>query len=130
MSDRIAGSPGSTASRTETTRVSWGASGSSRYSAVAGPILAVRVESQFNGETADVKISLLRGRNEQKDQSYFLWELTQAQLSRALFPLGEMSKPEAREGGGSVVHLSNRGTMVLMPEGLRWTSSSCPSGSR
>ena len=40
---------------------------------------------------------LLRGCNEQKDQSYFLWELTQAQLSRALFPLGEMSKPEARE---------------------------------
>jgi tRNA-specific 2-thiouridylase len=40
---------------------------------------------------------LLRGRNEQKDQSYFLWELTQAQLSRAMFPLGEMSKPEARD---------------------------------
>jgi len=39
---------------------------------------------------------LLRGLNEQKDQSYFLWELTQEQLSRALFPLGEMSKPEAR----------------------------------
>ena len=40
---------------------------------------------------------LLRGLNEQKDQSYFLWELTQPQLARALFPLGEMSKPEARE---------------------------------
>jgi tRNA-specific 2-thiouridylase len=40
---------------------------------------------------------LLRGRNEQKDQSYFLWELTQPQLSRALFPLGEMSKPQARD---------------------------------
>ncbi len=40
---------------------------------------------------------LFRGRNEQKDQSYFLWELTQEQLSRALFPLGEMSKPEARQ---------------------------------
>jgi tRNA-specific 2-thiouridylase len=39
---------------------------------------------------------LLRGKNHEKDQSYFLWELTQAQLSRALFPLGEMSKPEAR----------------------------------
>lgn len=39
---------------------------------------------------------LLRGLNEQKDQSYFLWELTQEQLSRAMFPLGEMSKPEAR----------------------------------
>ena len=39
---------------------------------------------------------LLRGRDPQKDQSYFLWELTQDQLSRALFPLGEMSKPDAR----------------------------------
>ncbi len=40
---------------------------------------------------------LLRGRNLQKDQSYFLWELTQDQLSRSLFPLGEMSKPEVRD---------------------------------
>jgi tRNA-specific 2-thiouridylase len=40
---------------------------------------------------------LFRGRNSQKDQSYFLWELTQEQLSRAWFPLGEMSKPEVRE---------------------------------
>src|SRR5215472_6893844 len=39
---------------------------------------------------------LLRGRDPNKDQSYFLWELTQDQLSRALFPLGEMSKPDAR----------------------------------
>jgi tRNA-specific 2-thiouridylase len=43
------------------------------------------------------RYKLLRGTNQQKDQSYFLWELTQAQLSRALFPLGEMSKPEARD---------------------------------
>ena len=42
------------------------------------------------------RYKLLRGTNQQKDQSYFLWELTQPQLSRALFPLGEMSKPEAR----------------------------------
>jgi tRNA-specific 2-thiouridylase len=40
---------------------------------------------------------LFRGRNLQKDQSYFLWELTQAQLARAMFPLGEMSKPEVRD---------------------------------
>jgi tRNA-specific 2-thiouridylase len=40
---------------------------------------------------------LFRGRNRQKDQSYFLWELTQDQLARALFPLGDMSKPEVRE---------------------------------
>src|SRR5947209_10808203 len=31
-----------------------------------------------------------------KDQTYFLWGLTQAQLSRTLFPLGEMTKPEVR----------------------------------
>src|SRR5678816_1649425 len=43
------------------------------------------------------RYKLLRGKNEQKDQSDFLWELTQSQMSRALFPLGEMSKPEARE---------------------------------
>src|SRR5215211_4926545 len=48
-------------------------------------------------DTATNRYRLLRGLNEQKDQSYFLWELTQAQLSRAMFPLGEMSKPEARE---------------------------------
>jgi tRNA-specific 2-thiouridylase len=48
-------------------------------------------------DQASSRYKLLRGKNEQKDQSYFLWELTQAQLSRALFPLGEMSKPEARD---------------------------------
>jgi tRNA-specific 2-thiouridylase len=39
---------------------------------------------------------LFRGRNHWKDQSYFLWELTQDQLSRAFFPLGEMQKEEVR----------------------------------
>ena len=32
-----------------------------------------------------------------KDQSYFLFNLTQDQLSRAMFPLGEMNKPDVRE---------------------------------
>jgi tRNA-specific 2-thiouridylase len=40
---------------------------------------------------------LLRGRDAGKDQSYFLWELTQGQLTRALFPLGELSKSDARQ---------------------------------
>jgi tRNA-specific 2-thiouridylase len=40
---------------------------------------------------------LLRGLDPQKDQSYFLWELTQDQLSRALFPLGESCKSDARQ---------------------------------
>lgn len=40
---------------------------------------------------------LLRGRDVRKDQSYFLFGLTQDQLSRTLFPLGNMSKPEVRD---------------------------------
>src|SRR4051812_37936293 len=39
---------------------------------------------------------LLRGRDLSKDQSYFLFGLTQEQLSRTLFPLGNMSKPDVR----------------------------------
>jgi tRNA-specific 2-thiouridylase len=46
--------------------------------------------------TAD-RYRLFRGTDRSKDQSYFLWELTQLQLSRSLFPLGEMDKPAARE---------------------------------
>src|SRR6185503_11895760 len=48
-------------------------------------------------DPATNRYRLYRGRNLQKDQSYFLWELTQEQLARSLFPLGEMSKPEVRE---------------------------------
>jgi tRNA-specific 2-thiouridylase len=39
---------------------------------------------------------LLRARDDSKDQSYFLWGLTQEQLSRSEFPLGELSKGEVR----------------------------------
>src|SRR5579864_433812 len=39
---------------------------------------------------------LLRACDESKDQSYFLWGLTQDQLSRSEFPLGELTKEEVR----------------------------------
>jgi tRNA-specific 2-thiouridylase len=48
-------------------------------------------------DQATNRYRLLRGLDPQKDQSYFLWELTQDQLSRALFPLGESSKSDARQ---------------------------------
>ena len=41
--------------------------------------------------------SLLRGADRSKDQSYFLFALSQKQLARTLFPLGEMQKSEVRE---------------------------------
>ena len=40
---------------------------------------------------------LRKARDLAKDQSYFLFELTQEQLSHAMFPLGELTKPEVRE---------------------------------
>ncbi len=40
---------------------------------------------------------LLRGVDPNKDQSYFLFTLTQAQLAHALFPVGSLEKPAVRE---------------------------------
>jgi tRNA-specific 2-thiouridylase len=49
-------------------------------------------------EVAGKKIfRLLAGKDPNKDQSYFLCQLTQEQLSKALFPIGELLKPEVRE---------------------------------
>ena len=70
--------------------------------------------------TAD-RFRLFRGRNLDKDQSYFLWELTQDQLSRAMFPLGEMSKPEvrevAREHALAVAEKSESQEICFVPDG-------------
>ncbi|MDB4583861.1 tRNA 2-thiouridine(34) synthase MnmA [Draconibacterium sp.] len=40
---------------------------------------------------------LLAGKDPNKDQSYFLCQLNQSQLSKAMFPIGELLKPEVRE---------------------------------
>jgi tRNA-specific 2-thiouridylase len=47
-----------------------------------------------NNETS--RWELLRARDDTKDQSYFLWGLSQEQLSRSDFPLGELTKEEVR----------------------------------
>jgi tRNA-uridine 2-sulfurtransferase len=44
----------------------------------------------------DGRWRLLRGRDRSKDQSYVLAGLTQGQLARSLFPIGEQTKPETR----------------------------------
>jgi tRNA-specific 2-thiouridylase len=43
------------------------------------------------------RFQLLRALDPSKDQSYFLWGLSQEQLSRSEFPLGELSKEKVRE---------------------------------
>ncbi|WP_405383306.1 tRNA 2-thiouridine(34) synthase MnmA [Maribacter sp. LLG6340-A2] len=40
---------------------------------------------------------LLAGKDSNKDQSYFLCQLSQEQLSKTLFPIGELTKPQVRE---------------------------------
>jgi tRNA-specific 2-thiouridylase len=49
---------------------------------------------QFNEATS--RHELLRARDDSKDQSYFLFGLTQEQMSRTSFPLGELTKDEVR----------------------------------
>lgn len=49
-------------------------------------------------DTAEGKVyRLLAGKDGNKDQSYFLCQVTQKQLSKALFPIGHLTKPEVRE---------------------------------
>ena len=48
-------------------------------------------------DEASGRYQLLRAVDASKDQTYFLFGLTQPQLARTLFPLGELTKPEVRE---------------------------------
>ena len=48
-------------------------------------------------DDASGRYKLLRGRDRSKDQSYFLFTLTQSQLAHAVFPLGELDKPSVRD---------------------------------
>lgn len=48
------------------------------------------------GQDADGRATLLRAADANKDQSYFLYRLNQAQLAPSLFPLAHLPKPEVR----------------------------------
>lgn len=73
-----------------------------------------------------------------KDQTYFLWQLTQEQLSHTLFPLGSMTKAEARaiaEQHGLVnAHKSDSQDICFVPDGdyaafiTKTTGATYPSG--
>ncbi len=51
----------------------------------------------FANARNDMKYRLLKGKDPQKDQSYFLFTLTKDQMERTLFPVGGMTKDEVRE---------------------------------
>ena len=45
---------------------------------------------------SDGRYRLYKGVDPQKDQSYFLWMLSQSDLAKTMLPLGELTKPEVR----------------------------------
>jgi len=57
---------------------------------------ALSTKHQITNKLELPKFQLLKGVDGNKDQSYFLWALTQKQLSKTLFPVGGLEKPEVR----------------------------------
>ena len=55
-----------------------------------------QVNSSFDESGKEI-FHLLAGKDNNKDQSYFLCQLNQEQLSKSLFPIGNLTKPEVRE---------------------------------
>src|SRR6266404_6514666 len=53
--------------------------------------------ARISRDGATGRYQLRKGVDAGKDQTYFLFGLTQAQLARTLFPIGELNKPEVRE---------------------------------
>ena len=68
----------------------------------------------------DGRFELRKARDLAKDQSYFLFELSQQQLAEALFPLGELTKPEVRiiaaEGGLPVARKKESYEICFVPQ--------------
>ncbi len=53
-------------------------------------------QTKLRGKLKD-QYQLLKGIDSNKDQSYFLYQITQDQLAKCLFPIGEYQKPQVRE---------------------------------
>ncbi len=71
-----------------------------RFIALARRIGAERIATghyaRLRRDETTGRFQLLRGVDRSKDQAYFLFGLTQEQLARAIFPLGELSKEQVR----------------------------------
>ncbi len=65
--------------------------------AVGAHQIATGHYARIRYDEASGRYQLLRAVDGGKDQTYFLCGLTQAQLARTMFPLGELNKPEVRE---------------------------------
>jgi tRNA-specific 2-thiouridylase len=70
--------------------------------AVGAHYIATGHYARIRRDETTGRYQLLRAVDDSKDQTYFLFGLTQAQLARTLFPLGEMNKPEVRRLAASM----------------------------
>lgn len=59
--------------------------------------LATGHYARLRHDPANARFLLYKGSDESKDQSYFLYSLSQEQLSHAVFPIGDMTKSETRQ---------------------------------
>lgn len=66
---------------------------------------------QCERENNDEKYYIVTGDDHRKDQSYFLWRITQQQLSKVIFPLGGWEKPRVVE------YLKERGYRCVADSG-------------
>src|SRR3989344_5635967 len=60
-------------------------------------IQSAKIKMQNDNSKFKIVYSLLKGKDPRKDQSYFLYTLTQDQLAHSLFPVGQFAKPQVRE---------------------------------
>ncbi|MFA7253768.1 MAG: tRNA 2-thiouridine(34) synthase MnmA [Patescibacteria group bacterium] len=65
-------------------------------SSIKGSVLSIKHNTEYKIHNTDTPLWLLKGVAPAKDQSYFLYQLDQRQLSKILFPVGEMTKVEVR----------------------------------
>ena len=89
--------------------------------------------------SADGRYLLKCAADKNKDQSYFLWSLTQEQLAHVLLPLGDMTKDEIRalaaKHGFANAHKSDSQDICFIPDGdyarfiKEYTGESFPEGS-
>ncbi len=68
-----------------------------KLKAFGADFLATGHHARVEYDTRSGRYLLKKGKDRQKDQSYFLYPLTQKQLSRTLMPIGNFTKKEVRE---------------------------------